>query len=246
MEEKNPMLGLGGWRLGIARPGLNKMQVQAIFEAACEAAKDGIDVRPEIMIPFTSHFKGPTRIQPGFEAVAEKIMQAKGIRIKYKYGTMIEILRAALTADKIAETAQFFSFGTNNLTQMVFGISRDDAERKFLADYVKKAILEKNPFQSLDEDGVGQLIITAVEKGRRTRPDLEIGICGEHGGDPDSIEFFDRAGLNYVSCSPYRVPIARLAAVRAALRASGRINGSEATVRNGRCIITYFCLKSIL
>jgi pyruvate,orthophosphate dikinase len=173
-------------------------------------------------------------------------MQAKGIRIKYKYGTMIEILRAALTADKIAETAQFFSFGTNDLTQMVFGISRDDAERKFLADYVKKAILEKNPFQSLDEDGVGQLIITAVEKGRRTRPDLEIGICGEHGGDPDSIEFFDRAGLNYVSCSPYRVPIARLAAVRAALRASGRINGSEATVRNGRSIITYFRQKSIL
>jgi pyruvate,orthophosphate dikinase len=217
-----------------------------MFEAACEAAKDGIDVRPEIMIPFTSHFKGLTRIQPGFEAVAEKIMQAKGIRIKYKFGTMIEIPRPALTADKIAETAQFFSFGTNDLTQMVFGISRDDAERKFLADYVKKAILEKNPFRSLDEDGVGQLIITSVEKGRRTGPDLEIGICGEHGGDPDSIEFFDRAGLNYVSCSPYRVPIARLAAVRAALRASGRINGSEATVRNGRCIITYFCLKSIL
>ena len=144
-------------------------------------------------------------------------MKTKGIRINYKFGTMIEIPRAALTADEIAETAQFFSFGTNDLTQMTFGISRDDAERKFLVEYVNKGILEKNPFQSLDVDGVGQMITMAVEKGRKARPDLEIGICGEHGGDPESIEFFNQAELNYVSCSPYRVPIARLAAAQAAL-----------------------------
>jgi len=222
MEEMNPMLGLRGCRLGLMRPELNKMQVQAIFEAACEAANDGVEVHPEIMIPLTSHFKELKMIQPVLEEIAEKVMQAKGVRINYKFGTMIEIPRAALTADEIAETAQFFSFGTNDLTQMTFGISRDDAERKFLVEYVNKGILEKNPFQSLDVDGVGQMITMAVEKGRRARPDLEIGICGEHGGDPDSIDFFNQVGLNYVSCSPYRVPIARLASAHAVLISQSR------------------------
>jgi pyruvate,orthophosphate dikinase len=223
MEEMNPMLGLRGCRLGLKRPELNKMQVRAIFEAACKAVKDGIEVHPEVMIPLTSHFRELELVQPLLEEIAEVVMKKKGIRIEYKFGTMIEIPRAALTADEIAETAQFFSFGTNDLTQMVFGISRDDAERKFLIDYIKKGILEKNPFQSLDVEGVGQMITTAVGKGRSTRPDLEIGICGEHGGDPDSIEFFNRAGLNYVSCSPYRVPIARLAAADAALKSNGTL-----------------------
>jgi pyruvate,orthophosphate dikinase len=223
MAEMNPMLGFRGCRLGLMRPELNKMQVRAIFEAACDAVKDGIVVHPEVMIPLTSHFKELEIIQRLLEEVAEAVMQEKGIRIEYKFGTMIEIPRAVLTADEIAETAQFFSFGTNDLTQMTFGISRDDAERKFLMDYVKKGILRENPFQSLDVEGVGQMIIMAVKKGRKTRPDLEIGICGEHGGDPDSIEFFNQAGLNYVSCSPYRVPIARLAAARAVLKSDERL-----------------------
>jgi pyruvate,orthophosphate dikinase len=217
MEEMNPMLGQRGCRLGLMRPELNQMQVQAIFEAACDAAQNGIAVHPEIMIPLTSHFKELKMIQPVLAEIAEKVMLRKGIRLDYKFGTMIEIPRAALTADELAATAQFFSFGTNDLTQMTFGISRDDAERKFLVEYVKKGILAKNPFQSLDVDGVGQMITMAAEKGRRTRPDLEIGVCGEHGGDPDSINFFNQVGLNYVSCSPYRIPVARLAAGHSAL-----------------------------
>ena len=217
MEEMNPMLGLRGCRLGLMRPEFNHMQVQAIFEAACEAAEDGIAVHPEIMIPLTGHFKELTMTRPVLADIAAKVMQEKGVSISYKFGTMIEIPRAALTADELAETAQFFSFGTNDLTQMTFGISRDDAERKFLVEYVNRGILKKNPFQSLDIDGVGQMITMAVEKGRSTRPDLEIGICGEHGGDPDSIDFFNQAGLDYVSCSPYRIPVARLAAGRSAL-----------------------------
>jgi len=218
MSEMNPMLGLRGCRLGLTRPALNQMQVQAIFEAACDAAKDGVGVHPEVMIPLTSHFKELEMIRPLIDEVAEAVMRQKGVRIEYKVGTMIEIPRAALTADKIAETAQFFSFGTNDLTQMTYGISRDDAERKFLLDYIKKGILANNPFQTLDLEGVGQMIILAVEKGRRTCPDLEIGVCGEHGGDPDSIEFFHQAQLNYVSCSPYRVPIARLSAALASIK----------------------------
>lgn len=217
MEEMNPMLGLRGCRLGLMRPEFNHMQVQAIFEAACEAAEDGIVVHPEIMIPLTGHFKELTMTRPVLADIAAKVMQEKGVSISYKFGTMIEIPRAALTADELAETAQFFSFGTNDLTQMTFGISRDDAERKFLVEYVNRGILKKNPFQSLDIDGVGQMITMAVEKGRSTRPDLEIGICGEHGGDPDSIDFFNQVGLDYVSCSPYRIPVARLAAGRSAL-----------------------------
>jgi pyruvate,orthophosphate dikinase len=215
--EFNPMLGLRGCRLGIMLPDLNKMQVRAIFEAACDAAKDGIDVHPEVMIPLTAHVNELKHIQPLLEEVAQQVMQEKGRKVDYKFGTMIEIPRAALTADEIAGIAQFFSFGTNDLTQMTFGYSRDDAERKFLLQYVEKGILPKNPFQTLDETGVGQLIFMAVEKGRKTRPELEVGICGEHGGDPESIDLCHRAGLNYVSCSPFRVPVARLAAAHAAM-----------------------------
>ena len=221
MAEFNPMLGLRGCRLGITMPGLNKMQVRAIFEAACDAQKEGVEVFPEVMIPLTSHVNELKHIQPLLEEVAEAVMKEKGIRVKYKFGTMIEIPRAALTADEMAEVAQFFSFGTNDLTQMTYGISRDDAERKFLLRYADENdlnILPKNPFQTLDEIGVGQLIFMAVEKGRKVRPDLEVGICGEHGGDPASIEICHRANLNYVSCSPYRVPIARLSAAHAAIK----------------------------
>jgi len=221
MHEFNPMLGLRGCRLGIVMPGLNKMQVRAIFEAACDAAKEGVVVKPEVMIPLTAHVNEMKHIQPLLEEVAEQVMAEKGIRVEYKFGTMVEVPRAALTADEIATVAQFFSFGTNDLTQMTFGISRDDAERKFLLRYADEGdlnILPKNPFQTLDEEGVGQLIFMGVERGRKTRPDLEVGICGEHGGDPASIDLCHRAGLNYVSCSPYRVPIARLSAAHAAIK----------------------------
>src|SRR5574341_694101 len=221
MHEFNPMLGLRGCRLGIMRPELNKMQVRAIFEAACNAAKAGIDVHPEIMIPLTSHVNELKEIQPLLEQVAHEVMQEKGITIDYKFGTMIEIPRAALTAREIAVMAQFFSFGTNDLTQMTYGISRDDAERKFLLSYVEHGILPVNPFQSIDEIGVGRLMEMAVLEGRDVRPDLEVGICGEHGGDPKSIDFCHRIGLNYVSCSPFRVPIARLSAAHAALKGQG-------------------------
>jgi pyruvate,orthophosphate dikinase len=221
MDEFNPMLGLRGCRLGITMPGLNRMQVRAIISAACDAAKEGTVVKPEIMIPLTSTVGELKRIQPALVADAESVMEEKGIRVEYKFGTMIEIPRAALTADEMAELAEFFSFGTNDLTQMTWGLSRDDAERKFLLRYADEAdlnIIPVNPFQSLDQTGVGQLVEMAVQKGRATRPDLEIGICGEHGGDPSSIEFCHRAGLNYVSCSPYRVPVARLAAAQAVLK----------------------------
>lgn len=218
MHEFNPMLGLRGCRLGIMMPALNRMQVRAIFEAACDAAKEGVSVHPEIMIPLTSHINELKVIQPLLEEVAQQVMQEEGITISYKFGTMIEIPRAALTAGEIAEMAQFFSFGTNDLTQMTYGISRDDAERKFLLAYVEQGILPKNPFQTIDQIGVGRLMEIAVKEGRATRPVLEVGICGEHGGEPASIDFCHRLGLNYVSCSPFRVPIARLAAAHAVLR----------------------------
>jgi pyruvate,orthophosphate dikinase len=223
MDEFNPMLGLRGCRLGISLPPLNKMQVRAIFEAACDAAAEGIDVHPEIMIPLTSHVNELKTIQPLLVEVAKEVMEAKGIEVKYKFGTMIEIPRAALTASEMAEMAEFFSFGTNDLTQMTYGISRDDAERKFLLDYVDKGILPVNPFQAIDQIGVGRLMEIAVKEGRETRPGLEVGICGEHGGEPSSIDFCHRIGLNYVSCSPYRVPIARLAAAHAVLREKGEL-----------------------
>ncbi|MDX9786488.1 MAG: pyruvate, phosphate dikinase [Desulfobacterales bacterium] len=218
LRENNPMLGTRGVRLGIQIPELTTMQVRAIFEAACEVTKEGGEVYPEVMIPLTCHVNELKVQQALLEVEARKVMQEQGLEINYKFGTMIEIPRAALTADRIAEYASFFSFGTNDLTQTTFGISRDDAESGFLIKYISDGILEENPFAVIDEDGVGQLMDMAVKKGRSVNPDLECGICGEHGGDPDSIAFCHRIGLTYVSCSPFRVPIARLAAAHAALR----------------------------
>ena len=219
LREANPMLGLRGVRLGIYIPELTTMQVRAIFEAACKVVKEGIDVHPEVMIPLTSHVNELVRQRSVLEAEAKAVMAEQGIEIAYKFGTMIELPRAALTADQIAESAEFFSFGTNDLTQTTFGISRDDAEAGFLIEYMETGILPSNPFATLDRDGVGQLIDMAVKKGRTTKPGLECGICGEHGGDPRSIALCHQLGLTYVSCSPFRVPIARLAAAHAALNA---------------------------
>ena len=219
MREQNPMLGLRGIRLGITYPGILKMQVRAIFEAACNIQKKGFVVKPEVMIPLTGHVNELKVSQGELEAIAKAVMAEKGVEVEYKFGTMIEVPRAALTAGEIAGLAQFFSFGTNDLTQTTYGYSRDDAEGKFLLRYVEEKILPANPFQQLDTVGVGQLIEMAVKNGRAARPGLEVGICGEHGGDPSSIEFCHKAGLNYVSCSPYRVPVARLAAAQAALGA---------------------------
>ncbi len=217
MHESNPMMGMRGVRLSIMMPGIVKMQVRAIFEAACNMAKQNVVVKPEVMIPLTGHENELKAIQPQLEETARQVMTEKGIEIEYKFGTMIEIPRAAVTGDEIASVAEFFSFGTNDLTQMAFGYSRDDAEARFLLEYVESGILPENPFQTIDRDGVGALMKMAVEKGRAARPDLEVGICGEHGGDPSSIEFCHLIGLNYVSCSPFRVPVARLAAAHAAL-----------------------------
>ena len=218
LHESNPMLGLRGVRLGIHIPELTSMQVRAIFEAACMVAKEGIDVHPEVMIPLTCHVNELKIQQEILEAEAKEVMLEQGIEPKYKFGTMIEIPRAALTADQIAEYAAFISFGTNDLTQTTFGISRDDAEAGFLIEYMEKEILPENPFAVIDRDGVGLLMRMAVEKGRAVRPDMECGICGEHGGDPESIQFCHELGLTYVSCSPFRIPVARLAAAHAALR----------------------------
>jgi pyruvate,orthophosphate dikinase len=217
MEEANPMMGLRGIRLGLTLPEITQMQVRAIFEAACNKAKEGIDVHPEIMIPLTGHYNELKIANELLVPVAKDVMKEKGIKIDYKFGTMIEIPRACVTADQVAEYAEFFSFGTNDLTQMTFGYSRDDAERNFLLHYVDHGILPANPFQILDREGVGELVKTAVKKGRESRTNLEVGICGEHGGEPSSVEFCHMAGLNYVSCSPFRVPVARLAAAHAAL-----------------------------
>ena len=217
LREANPMLGLRGVRLGIYIPELTTMQVRAIFEAACMVVKEGIDVHPEVMIPLTSHVNELVHQRSVLEAEAKAVMSEHGMEIVYKFGTMIELPRAALTADRIAEHAEFFSFGTNDLTQTTFGISRDDAETGFLIEYMESGILPANPFATLDRDGVGALIDMAVKRGRATKPDLECGICGEHGGDPKSIVLCHELGLTYVSCSPFRVPIARLAAAHAAL-----------------------------
>jgi pyruvate,orthophosphate dikinase len=227
MREMNPMLGLRGCRLGLLFPEINVMQTRAILEAARELAQKGMKLQPKIMIPLVGHVNELKEVRRQLEAVAKEIAGEAGGAIEYKFGTMIELPRAALTADQIATVADFFSFGTNDLTQTTFGFSRDDAEGKFLLRYVdglaepglqeKVKILPVNPFQTLDRDGVGQLVQMAVEKGRKANPHIELGICGEHGGDPDSIEFFNMVGLNYVSCSPFRVPVARLAAAQAAL-----------------------------
>ncbi len=217
LHEFNPMLGHRGCRLGITYPEITEMQARAIMEAACKLTKEGINVYPEIMIPLVGTKAELANQKKVVIETAEKVQQEMGVKVEYKVGTMIEIPRAALTANEIAEEAEFFSFGTNDLTQMTFGYSRDDAG-KFLKEYQEKGILEEDPFQTLDQNGVGQLVAMGVEKGRSTRPDLKVGICGEHGGDPKSIDFCHRVGLNYVSCSPYRVPIARLAAAQAAIR----------------------------
>ncbi|UCD46148.1 MAG: pyruvate, phosphate dikinase [Candidatus Bathyarchaeota archaeon] len=218
MWETNPMLGLRGCRAGLMYPGLTEMQTRAIFEAACNMAKKGIDVQPEVMIPLTSHINELQAEREKLERVAKDVMAEKGVNLHYMFGTMIEIPRAALTADEVAKASDFFSFGTNDLTQMTFGISRDDAEGKFLLNFVDRGLLPANPFQQLDWDGVGQLMDICVKKGRETNPELEIGICGEHGGDPHSIEFCHIVGLDYVSCSPYRIPIARLAAAQSEIK----------------------------
>jgi pyruvate,orthophosphate dikinase len=221
MHESNPMMGLRGVRLSIYMPQIVEMQVRAIFEAAADCTLRGIKAKPEVMIPLTGTVNELKWIQPRLVSIANAVMEEKKVTFTYKFGTMIEIPRAAVTAEEIASLAEFFSFGTNDLTQMTFGYSRDDAERNFLVTYVAEGILPKNPFQTLDRAGVGKLMRMAINEGRKTRPELEVGICGEHGGDPESIEFCHIVGNNYVSCSPFRVPIARLAAAHAALKHGG-------------------------
>ncbi|MFN2215425.1 MAG: putative PEP-binding protein, partial [Anaerolineales bacterium] len=221
MHESNPMMGMRGVRLSISMPEIVEMQVRAIFEAAADCTLRKIVVKPEVMIPLTGTVKELEWIQPRLERIARTVMEEKKVQFSYKFGTMIEIPRAAVTAAEVAKLAEFFSFGTNDLTQMTFGYSRDDAERNFLVTYVEQGILPVNPFQTLDRDGVGQLMKWAITEGRKTRPELEVGICGEHGGDPNSIEWCHMIGNHYVSCSPFRVPIARLAAAQVALKHSG-------------------------
>ena len=225
MREMNPMLGLRGCRLSILMPEIVEMQTRAIMEAACQCKKRGVDVHVKIMIPLVSHVNELSWIRARLDPVAKEVMEKKGCQVDYKFGTMIEIPRAALTADEVATEAEFFSFGTNDLTQTCFGFSRDDAEGRFLLRYVEDKILPDNPFQTLDPVGVGKLMETAVTLGRQTRPDIELGICGEHGGDPRSVEFCHKIGLDYVSCSPFRVPIARLAAAQAVVQ--DKVAGSD-------------------
>ena len=220
MWEVNPMMGLRGCRAGIMYPGLTEMQTRAYFQAACRCAKRGVDVHPEVMIPLVGVVAELQLEREKLEQVAEEVMEEEGIEVPAVFGTMIEVPRAALTSAEIAPYAEFYSFGTNDLTQMTYGYSRDDAEGKFLLQYVERGILPQNPFQSLDQTGVGRLVEMCVAEGKAVNPDLEIGICGEHGGDPASIDFCYRAGLDYVSCSPFRVPVARLAAAQATIRNS--------------------------
>jgi pyruvate,orthophosphate dikinase len=217
LHEANPMLGLRGVRLSILYPEITRMQVRAIMEAACNLRRRKIEARPEIMIPLVGTLAEMHFVHQELKPVAEAVQQEKGVAVSFKFGTMIEIPRAALTAGEIAQEAEFFSFGTNDLTQMTFGYSRDDAERHFIVRYLERKILPRNPFETIDEAGVGRLMAIAVAEGRKTRPDLEVGICGEHGGDPDTIHLCHSLGLNYVSCSPFRVPVARLAAAQAAI-----------------------------
>jgi pyruvate,orthophosphate dikinase len=217
LHESNPMLGTRGVRLGMLIPGLYKMQVRAIFEAAARCAEDDIDVHPEVMIPLVSHVGELDAMVGPLTQVAEKVLAEAGVKVPMMFGTMIEIPRAALTAGEIAGPAEFFSFGTNDLTQTTYGISRDDAETGFLVHYLQTRMLTDNPFTSIDPEGVGRLMQIAIDEGRKARETLEIGVCGEHGGDPKSILLCHQLGVDYVSCSPFRVPIARLAAAHAAL-----------------------------
>jgi len=219
LHEFNPMLGHRGCRLGITYPEITEMQARAILEAAVNLKQKGIDARPEIMVPLIGTLKEYDLQATIIRETAEKVFAEKGTRIDYLVGTMIEVPRAALTADKVATSAEFFSFGTNDLTQMTFGYSRDDAG-KFLPVYLDSGVLKNDPFQVLDREGVGQLVKMGVDKGRATNPDLKVGICGEHGGEPSSVEFCDMVGMDYVSCSPFRVPIARVAAAQANIIAS--------------------------
>lgn len=218
LHELNPMMGHRGCRLAVSYPEIAQMQTRAILEAAIEVKKNkGYDIVPEIMIPLVVEIKELRYVKNIIDETAKQVFEENGMKLDYHVGTMIEMPRAALTADEIASEAEFFSFGTNDLTQLTFGLSRDDAGR-ILNDYIEKNIFECDPTARLDQKGVGQLVNIAVQKGRATRPNIKLGICGEHGGDPSSIEFFHRAGLNYVSCSPFRVPIARLAAAQAAIK----------------------------
>ena len=218
LHEFNPMMGHRGCRLAVSYPEIAEMQTRAVIEAALDVkANKGYDIVPEIMIPLVGEIKELKYVKDVVVKTAEAVMEERGIKIDYHVGTMIEIPRAALTADEIAKEADFFSFGTNDLTQMTFGFSRDDAA-KFLGSYYDKKIYEQDPFAKLDQTGVGQLVKIAAEKGRATRPDIKLGICGEHGGDPSSVEFCHNVGLNYVSCSPFRVPLARLAAAQAQVK----------------------------
>ena len=218
MRESNPMLGLRGCRLGLVFPEIYQMQTRAILRAARKVAAEGVEAQPEIMVPLVSHANEMKRVRESLDATIQAFQREVGSSVRYKIGTMIETPRAALTADKIAEIAEFFSFGTNDLTQTTFAFSRDDAEGKFLLGYVRDGVLDEDPFQVVDRDGVGRLVEIASSLGRRARPDLSLGVCGEHGGDPASIELFNQLGLDHVSCSPYRVPVARLAAAQAAIR----------------------------
>jgi pyruvate,orthophosphate dikinase len=229
LTEANPMLGHRGCRLGITYPEITEMQARAIFEAACRVVARGKTVVAEVMIPLVAHVEELKRQVAIIRRVAQDVFHAEGRAVPYHVGTMIELPRAALTADEIAKDAEFFSFGTNDLTQTTFGLSRDDAGR-FLPFYVERGILNDDPFQVLDQEGVGKLMEIAVRLGRGVRHDLKIGICGEHGGEPRSVKFCHRAGMNYVSCSPFRVPIARLAAAQAALEEEGVVNRTRATV----------------
>ena len=224
LSESNPMMGLRGCRLGLTYPEINEMQVRAIFEACCDLKKEGHAVQPWIMVPLIGHINELKTAKATLVSVAEQVMQEKGINVDYKFGTMIEIPRAALTAKEIATEAEFFSYGTNDLTQMTFGYSRDDAEGKFLKNYVEQKILPTNPFVTLDENGVGRLIEMSINEGKEINHSLVGGICGEHGGDPDSVKYAHRIGLNYVSCSPFRIPQARLAAAQAVIESKKLAN----------------------
>ena len=228
LREVNPMLGHRGCRVGLTFPAIYEMQMEAIITAGARLIQEGVNVHPEIMIPLTAHANEMRKLREGLSQVAERVQREMGTKVGYLFGTMIEVPRAALTAGEVATVSDFFSFGTNDLTQTTYGFSRDDAEGKFLNRYIQDEILPANPFATLDTEGVGALIRMAVEQGRRTRPDLEVGICGEHGGDPASIAFCHREGLDYVSCSPFRVPVARLAAAQAALEGTPGAEGGNA------------------
>jgi len=228
LQEANPMLGHRGCRLGITSPKIYGMQVTAIMEAACTVAEQGVPVEPEIMIPLTGTIGEMRQTFEQTKKVADGVVARLGVPVRYLIGTMIEVPRAALIADQMAQYAEFFSFGTNDLTQMTFGYSRDDVA-KFLPSYLDKGLIPSDPFSVLDQEGVGELIRIGIERGRRTRPDLKIGICGEHGGEPSSVEFCHRVAMTYVSCSPFMIPIARLSAAQARIKSldapGGRRNG---------------------